>query len=126
MNQHIGSVSRVDFVDLNQHNRRVFVHFSEWHSYAQIVQYQLEKKGSSEICIPNKKNKKNPIFHAIILINKNPISHTDSKFKKINKVLGEWIAINREQQRQIDVLESKILLLDNAFNELYNSYYGNK
>ena len=56
MNQHIGSVSRVDFVDLNEHNRRVFVHFSEWHSYAEIVKYQLEKKGSSEIAIPNKKN----------------------------------------------------------------------
>jgi hypothetical protein len=126
MNFHIGSVSRIDFVDLNEHNRSVFIHFSEWHvsDYAALVAYQLDKNGSCHVALPNIKNKKNPIFHATMLVNKNPLSSTDSKIKKLHKVLGEWTAVNREQQHKIDVLESKVLLMEDALNKLYGSYYG--
>jgi len=133
MNFHIGTVSRIDCVDLNEQNRRVFIHFSEWHvtDYAALVAYQLEKKGSCHIALPNIKNKKNPIFHANMLINKNPLSNTDYKIKKLEKFIANWAKTTCEQQQKICVLESKILLLedevinnDKCISKLYSSYYG--
>jgi len=127
MNDNIGAVSRIDCIDLNQHNRRVFVHFSEWYSnkgYAQILQYQLEKKGSFEIYIPNTKNKNNPIFHATILINKNPLSNTDFQIKQLRKFIGNYAQTTHYLNKKILVLESKVLLMEDALKKLYGSYYG--
>jgi hypothetical protein len=132
MEKHLGKVSRIDFLDLNKDNRRVFVHFSEWYSNkgkgcSDIVLHQLETNGFCHFYIPNKKNKKNPDFYAKLLINKNPLSNTDYKLQKLHTNIGELVATVREQDHKIDVLESKVLLLENSFisnslSKLYSSY----
>lgn len=111
MEKNLGKVSRIDCVDLNQNNRRVFVHFLEWYSnkeFPAIVLHQLESEGFCNFYIPNKKNTKNPHFYAKILINKNPISHTDYKIKKMNIVIGDWVKTIHEQDQKIDLLEQTI------------------
>jgi hypothetical protein len=126
MDSHIGSVSRIDSVDINQHNRRVFIHFTEWHdtNYTELIKYHFKQKGSSLVALPNIKNKSNPIFHATILINKNPLSHAEYKIKQLHKTMGNWVETIGKQQTKIDVLESKLLLFEDALNKLYGSYYG--
>jgi hypothetical protein len=110
MQKNLGLVSRIDCIDLNQNNRRVFVHFSEWYSnesFASVVKQLLETNGFCNFYIPNKKNKKNPQFYAKILITKNPLSNTDYKLQKLH-------AIVNQQDLKIEVLESKVLLLENG------------
>ena len=133
MNFHIGTVSRIDSVDINQHNKRVFIHFTEWHdtNYTTLIKYHLKHKGSSLVALPNIKNKKYPIFHATILINKNPLSNTDYKIKQLQKINREWCGTICEQQKKIDVLESKLLLLeeevinnDKCISKLYAYHYA--
>lgn len=134
MEKNLGKVSRIDCVDLNQNNRRVFVHFSEWYSnkeFPAIVLHQLESEGFCNFYIPNKKNKKNPHFYVKILINKNPISHADYKITIMNRVIGNWCGLTRELQDKINVLESKVLLLedevinnDKCISKLYGYHYG--
>ena len=132
MNVHFGSVSRIDSVDINQRNRRVFIHFTEWHdtNYTTLIKYHLKHKGSSLVALPNIKNKKYPIFHATILVNKNPLSDTDYKIKQLQKINREWCGTVCDQQNKIDVLASKILLLEEGLishekclGKLYASYY---
>ena len=113
MERHLGKVSRIDCVDLNQHNRRVFVHFSEWYSnkdngFSDIVLNQLKTYGFCHFYIPNNKNKKNNHFYAKLLINKNPLSHAEHKVNKLEKLMGNWVATIRQQKRQIDMLEQTI------------------
>ena len=113
MERHLGKVSRIDCVDLNESNRRVFVHFSEWYSNkgkgcSDIVLHQLETNGFCQFYIPNKKNKKNPDFYAKLLINKNPISAAEHKVKQLQTLMGNWVATTRQQKRQIDMLEQTI------------------
>jgi len=108
MEDNIGNVLRIDCIDLNINSRRVFVHFTEWYSnkgYALIAKSQLEEHGFFAISIPNKKNKNKPYFDTKILINKNPISHAEYKIKKFYKII-------EDQKLRIDVLESKVLLLE--------------
>jgi hypothetical protein len=113
MEKHLGKVSRIDCVDLNQNNRRVFVHFSEWYSNkgkgcSDIVLHQLETNGFCHFYIPNNKNKKNPDFYAKLLINKNPISHAEYKVKQFKTQMNYWITTSHYLQDKIDLLEETI------------------
>lgn len=113
MERHLGKVSRIDCVDLNKDNRRVFVHFSELYSNkgkgcSDIVLHQLETNGFCQFYIPNKKNKKNPDFYAKLLINKNPISHEQFQLNKYKKQMNYWITTSHHLQDKIDLLEDTI------------------
>jgi hypothetical protein len=113
MERHLGKVSRIDCVDLNQSNRRVFVHFSEWYSNkgkgcSDIVLHQLETNGYCHFYIPNTKNKKNPDFYAKLLINNNPISYDEYKLNKYKRQINYWLTTSYHLQNKIDLLEDTI------------------
>jgi len=121
MQKNLGLVSRIDCIDLNQNNRRVFVHFSEWYSnesFASVVKQLLETNGFCNFYIPNKKNKKNPQFYAKLLINKNPISHADYKVKQFKTQMNYWITTYYHLQDKIDLLEETIQTMQLTINYL--------
>lgn len=121
MEDNFGKVERIDFVDLNENSRRVFLHFSEWYSnkgYAQMARYQMEKFGFSNIYIPNKKNNKNPIFDAKIFINKNPLSPLEFKVKQLKYRLNLSFNRNHNIEKKVEDLENIIESLNEKIADL--------
>lgn len=120
MEKYLGKVSRIDCVDLNESNRRVFVHFSEWtkSELSTVVLEQLETNGYCHFYIPNNKNKKHPHFYAKLLINKNPLSNTDYKVKQLKKNMEYWIETSHHLQQKIDLLENTIQTMKLTINYL--------
>jgi len=118
MEKNLGIVSRIDFVDLNENNRRVFIHFSEWYTnkgIGEIVRDEIEIHGFCDINLPNKKNKKNPIFHTRIFINKNPLSLTEFKLKQ---ALTKSFIRHHTTDLKVKFLQSETKRLENEIKRL--------
>jgi hypothetical protein len=118
-----GKISRIDFVDLNENCRRAFVHFSEWYmdkGFGRIVRNNIETRGFCEFSMPIP-NKYRKWFEGKLLINKNPLSPTDLKVKKMRK----WMNVSFERIHNIDNtvndMKSKISYLEDKIEELLSS-----
>jgi len=119
-----GKVSNIDFVDLNENCRRVFVHFSEWYmdkGFGRIVRHNIETRGFCEFSMPIP-NKYRRWFEGKMLINKNPLSPADRKVKKIRK----WLDVSFERVHNLDStvndLKSKVSYLEDKLEEVLSKY----
>lgn len=123
LEKEMGIVSRIDFVDLNENCRRAFVHFSEWYmdkGFGKIIRHNIETRGFCEFSMPIP-NKYRKWFEGKLLINKNPLSPTDIKVKKMK----HWMDVSFERihdlENTVNDMKSKISYLDDKIDELLSS-----
>lgn len=123
LEKEMGKVSRIDFVDLNENCRRAFVHFSEWYmdkGFGKIIRHNIETRGFCEFSMPIP-NKYRKWFEGKLLINKNPLSPTDIKVKKMK----HWMNVSFERIHDLETtvndMKSKISYLDDKIEELLSS-----
>jgi hypothetical protein len=123
LEKEMGIVSRIDFVDLNENCRRAFVHFSEWYmdkGFGKIIRHNIETRGFCEFSMPIP-NKYRKWFEGKLLINKNPLSATDSKVKKMK----HWMNVSFERIHDLETtvndMKSKISYLEDKIEELLPS-----
>ena len=124
LEEKLGIVKRIDFVDLNEYSRQVFIHFDEWYTnkgFGEVARYQMEKFGFCNIRIPNVKNKKNPNFDAKIFINKNPLSESDSKIRHLHKIIDKCFERQYETAKQVYELENTIKFMNEKIDFLYEN-----
>jgi hypothetical protein len=119
-----GKVSNIDFVDLNENCRRVFVHFSEWYmdkGFGRIVRHNIETRGFCEFSMPIP-NKYRKWFEGKMLINKNPLTPTDRKVKKIRKSLDISFERIHNLDNTVNDLKSKVSYLEDKLEEVLSKY----
>ena len=126
LEKEMGIVSRIDFVDLNENCRRAFVHFSEWYmdkGFGKIIRHNIETRGFCEFSMPIP-NKYRKWFEGKLLINKNPLSATDSKVKKMK----HWMNVSFERIHDLETtvndMKSKISYLEDKIEELLSEDNG--
>jgi hypothetical protein len=119
-----GKVSSIDFVDLNENCRRVFVHFSEWYmdkGFGRIVRHNIETRGFCEFSMPIP-NKYRKWFEGKMLINKNPLSPADRKIKKFRELLDISFERIHNLDNTVNDLKSKVSYLEDKLEEVLSKY----
>jgi len=120
LEKEFGKVNNIDFVDLNENCRRAFVYFSEWYMdklFGRVVRHKIETDGFCEFSMPIP-NKYRKWFEGKMLINKNPLSTTDRKVKKMK----HWMNVSFERIHDLETtvndMKSKISYLEDKIEEL--------
>ena len=120
LEKEMGKVSRIDFVDLNDNCRRAFVHFSEWYmdkGFGKIIRHNIETRGFCEFSMPIP-NKYRKWFEGKLLMNKKPLSPTDSKVKMVKNHVDICFERLYNLETTVNDLKSKISYLEDKLEEL--------
>ena len=114
LEKNFGKISRIDFVNLNENCRRAFVHFSEWYmnkGMGKIARNKIETDGICDFIMPIP-NKHRKWFKGKMLINKNPLSDTQTQINYIKKDLYFSLERVHDLELIVEVLEKKMTSLE--------------
>ena len=111
MEEHLGKVSRIDFVSFNSENgcgRRAFIHFAKWENnvYANSVRFHIETNGFYDMLIPAMNT--TPKYNVRLLINKNPVPETEQTIQQVASNMDFMAEKIRTQEEVIQSVTSNM------------------
>jgi len=131
MEEHLGKVSRIDFVSFNSENgcgRRAFVHFGKWENndYAKCVRYHIEHNGFYDMLIPAMNG--TPKYNVRLLINKNPVPETEQTIQQVASnmdFMAEKIRIQEEEIQALKQTCENLIFYTSQMQLRMNQFFSN-